>query len=105
MDRSALLTSIQRLQFRKDSLLQELESLDLDLKSQRAQFSRLINEDAPVYRLPNELLSSIFMMCAKSPTSTWPSEITRIQMSPGFLPFQVAASHVSHRWRHILLYT
>lgn len=105
MNRSVLLTSIQRLQLRKDSLLQELESLNLDLKSQRAQLSQLVNEDAPVYRLPNELLTSIFLICAKTSTSVWPSEITRIHMSPGWLPFQVAASHVSHRWRHIVLGT
>ena len=99
MDRSALLSSIQRLQLRKETLLLELESLDLDLQSQQAQYSRLVNDDVAVYKLPNELLTTIFMMCANTSTKQWPTAFTRS------LPFQVVASHVSHRWRDITLGT
>lgn len=110
MNRDALKTSIQLLrhrkeilQLRKERLQQELESLDLDLRSQEAEYSRLVNDDAVVYRLPNELWTHIFIMCTKTTTTVWP--IISYRTSAAVLPFQVIASHVSHRWRDIALGT
>ena len=98
MNRTELLSSIHHLQLSKERLLQELEILDLDLKSQQAQYSRLLNDDTIVYRLPSELLSGIFMMC-----TTTRRAFTRTSLYT--LPFQVVASHVSHHWREIALGT
>lgn len=96
-----LLSTVEALQLKKEKLLQELEALDLDLRAKKAQYSRLVNEDTLVYRLPNELLTGVFMMCTTNPARTWPTS----RSCPSPLPFQVVVSHVSHRWRKIALAT
>ena len=97
MERHALLTSITTLEVRKAELLKELELVDLNLKIQRAEYSRQLNEDAAIYNLPNELLTGIFMSCQQA---TRPK-----RGSARMLPLQVIVSHVSHRWRDIALAT
>ncbi len=101
MDRATLLSSIQDLQLKKEILLQELEVVDLDLRAKQAQYSRLVNDDAVAYRLPNELLTRIFTMCTTNAARTWPSS----RSCPTLLPSQVIVSHISHRWRQIALAT
>ncbi|KAF8149834.1 hypothetical protein B0H34DRAFT_162748 [Crassisporium funariophilum] len=96
-NRDALLHSITSLELRRSQLLQEIDSVSLELMSEKAKYARSINEDALVYRLPNELLTGIFMACQQYRRTS-----TKSTPPP---PFQVVASHVSHRWRHIVLST
>ena len=89
-----LLNSISSLEKRKEQLVQELDNVTLELRYLRATYARTINEDVLIYRLPSELLSSIFMICQQYSDA-----------STKFLRFQVVASHVSHHWRKIALST
>ncbi|PPQ77106.1 hypothetical protein CVT25_010801 [Psilocybe cyanescens] len=91
----ALLDSIRILERRKEGLLREVDNVNLALDIQKAQYARLLNNQAPVYRLPNELLTSIFTTCQQS---------LRLSNKP-VTPFQVVISHISHRWREIVLST
>ncbi|KIM40480.1 hypothetical protein M413DRAFT_162350 [Hebeloma cylindrosporum] len=95
-DKNALLESITHLELRKHNLLRELEDVNLELGVQRAQYSRLLNNDSFVYRLPNELLTGILINLQRS---------VRYPLKPGMIPFQVTASHVSRRWRDVVLST
>lgn len=95
MDKDALLESISDLELRKQNLLRELDDVNLELGVQRAQYSRLLNDDSLVYRLPNELLTGILINYQRSVRYS----------KPGIIPFQVTASHVSHRWRDLVLST
>ena len=79
-------------------LHKELEIVDLDLKTQQAQYSRLLNSDTAIYKLPNELLAEIFMLCADN--RSWPIPSRN---GSNFHLFQVVVSHVSRRWREVAL--
>ncbi|KAF8802441.1 hypothetical protein BYT27DRAFT_7196625 [Phlegmacium glaucopus] len=94
MDRRTLLNSITSLEQRKEQLVQELDNVSLELRSLKATYARKINEDVLVYRLPSELLTSIFITCQQHRKASAKS-----------LPFQVIASHVSDHWRRIVLST
>ncbi len=59
-----------------------------------------MNEDAPIYRLPDEVLSSIFLLVQRNYT-TYP----RHHFQRGVSLLHVKAAHVSHRWRSIVLAT
>jgi len=96
MDRNILLKSINDLELRKQTLLREIDDVNLELGVQRAQYSRLLNDDSLVYRLPNELLTGILINYQRN---------IRYSSKSGVVPLQVAASHVSHRWRDIVLST
>lgn len=96
MDKNALLDSINDLELRKQHLLRELDDVNLELGVRRAQHSRLLNDDSLVYRLPNELLTGILINYQRN---------VRYSSKPGMIPFQVTASHVSHRWRDVVLAT
>ncbi|KJA26340.1 hypothetical protein HYPSUDRAFT_119805, partial [Hypholoma sublateritium FD-334 SS-4] len=82
--------SIQCLRTRKEQLLRELEEVSLEINLQNAKYSRFLNDDAPVYRLPNEILTHIFIL---------------VQGHFSNPLLHVKASHVSHRWRSIFLST
>ena len=99
MDRQLLLKAIQSLQGRKDVLHKELEVVDLDLRTLQAQHSRLLNADTAIYKLPNELLAEIFMLCADN--RFWP--ILPKRNCSSFHLFQVVVSQVSRRWREVAL--
>ena len=94
MDKCTLLKSISSLEQRQEQLVQELDTVNLELRSLKATYARKINEDALIYRLPSEILSSIFMTCQQCGKHLAKS-----------LPFQVTASHVSDHWRQIVLST
>ena len=94
MDKCTLLESISSLEQRQEQLLQELDDVSLELRSLQATYARKINEDALIYRLPSEILSTIFMTCQQ-----YGKHLARS------LPFQVTASHVSGHWRQIVLST
>jgi len=94
MDRRTLLNSITCMEQRKEQLVQELDNVSLELRSLKATYARKINEDVLIYRLPCELLISIFMTCRQHRKASTKS-----------LPFQVIASHVSDHWRQIVLST
>ncbi|KDR79026.1 hypothetical protein GALMADRAFT_1287252 [Galerina marginata CBS 339.88] len=96
MERDALLHSIISLERKKEALLREIDSVNLELDVQKAQYSRLVNNAALVYRMPNELLTGIFITCLQS---------MRPSNRVGVTPFQVSMSHVSHRWREVVLST
>lgn len=93
MDQDALQTSIQYLQERRQHLLRQVAELDVEIGIEFAKYTRILNDDAPVYRLPNDLLTHIFLLCQHH---------SRKGSIP---PFQVIASHVSHRWRTIVITT
>ncbi|KAJ3505477.1 hypothetical protein NLJ89_g7394 [Agrocybe chaxingu] len=90
--------AILTLENRRNELLRELDSISLQIQNQKAQYSQLINEDAPIHKLPNELLTEIFLDCQQ--ISARSRNKNRSQT-----PFQVAASHVSRRWREAILAT
>lgn len=92
MDRSSLLDSISFLEQWKELLVQELDNVSFELRSLKATYARKVNEDVLIYRLPSEILSSIFMTCQR-------------YGKPRSPPFQVIASHVSDHWRQIVLST
>ncbi|KAF5326834.1 hypothetical protein D9619_004239 [Psilocybe cf. subviscida] len=63
MNKIALATSIIELERRRCELQEELDFTIRKLDKQRAQHAALVNKDtSPIYRLPNELLMSIFIM-------------------------------------------
>ncbi|KAF8899899.1 hypothetical protein CPB84DRAFT_1680867 [Gymnopilus junonius] len=96
MDRkTALLLSLDALKDKKEALLRDLSAVDAELEATQAQFSRLLNEDTFIYRLPDELISGIFLAC---------QQMARLSRKAN-IPLQVVASHVSHRWREIILST
>ncbi|KAF9475109.1 hypothetical protein BDN70DRAFT_996651 [Pholiota conissans] len=96
-NRDALISSINALNDRKERLLREISTIDEDLAIQHRQLARILNDDTPIYRLPNELLSEILISCQRAFA---PSPRRRAVQ-----PFQVIASHVSHRWRAVVLAT
>ncbi|CAA7267099.1 unnamed protein product [Cyclocybe aegerita] len=96
--KEVLQKSISTLENRRDEILRELDNLSLQLHNQKAQYSQLLNEDAPIHKLPNELLTEIFLDCKQ--ISARSRNKSRVQ-----IPFQVAASHVSRRWREAILAT
>ena len=93
MDKNALLESINDLELRKHNLLREIDDVNWELGVQSAQYARLLNDDSFVYKLPNELLTRII------------SDQRNYSSKQGMIPFQVTASHVSHRWRDVVLST
>ena len=100
MDRHALLASIESLRSRKEQLRRELNEVKAEIKIRSAKYSRLLNEDAPIYRLPDEVLSSIFLLVQRNYT-TYP----RHHLQRGVSLLHVKAAHVSHRWRSVVLAT
>ncbi|KAH9481483.1 hypothetical protein JR316_0006010 [Psilocybe cubensis] len=91
-----LLDSIRILERRKEELLREVADVDLALDVQKAQYARLLNDQAPIYKLPNELLITIFITCQQSLRHSSKATTT---------PFQVVISHITHRWRQVVLST
>ncbi len=62
MDRNTLFTSIKRLRARKEQLLREVQEVSLEIDIQNTKYSQFLNDDAPVYRLPDEILTHIFFL-------------------------------------------
>ncbi|KAJ7284584.1 hypothetical protein C8J57DRAFT_1288939 [Mycena rebaudengoi] len=81
--------AIEALQLKKSLLLREASEVDLELRYARAKHGMLLNGRSHVQKLPNEILSHIFMICQNSPSKTMR------------IPFEVLASHVSTMWREI----
>ncbi|KAF9565386.1 hypothetical protein CPC08DRAFT_600570, partial [Agrocybe pediades] len=90
--------TISGLEKRKEALQRELESIDTELQTHKCIYAQILNDEAPIYRLPHELLTDILITCQEH------SRLSSRRVS-GSVPFQVAASHVSHRWREIVLGT
>ncbi|KAF8183929.1 hypothetical protein BJ912DRAFT_1023099 [Pholiota molesta] len=97
-DRHALLASIGSLTQRKEDLLQEMSTIEHELATQTAKYARMLNADSFIYRLPNELLTDILLICQRASLSPHPRKKPTV-------PFQVTASHVSHRWRAVVIAT
>ena len=99
MDRNTLFTSIQCLRTRKEQLLHEVEEVSLEIDIQCAKYSRFLNDDVPIYCLPDEILAHIFILVQRHLT------ISHEDGSGVVTLLHVYASHVSHRWRSIVLAT
>ncbi|KAJ7086125.1 hypothetical protein B0H15DRAFT_845421 [Mycena belliarum] len=82
--------AIEDLELKKARLLREADEVDLELRCARARHGRLLNLNAPIYKLPTEILSDIFMLCQQSPG---PKAMN--------VSFEVLASHVSSMWRAV----
>ncbi|KAJ7116432.1 hypothetical protein C8R44DRAFT_708755 [Mycena epipterygia] len=82
--------AIEALELKKSHLLREASEVDLELRYARARHGRLLNQNAHIYKLPNEILSHIFMICQQTPGP-----------KPMHLSFEVLASHVSSMWREV----
>ncbi|KAF8968095.1 hypothetical protein BDZ97DRAFT_1755504 [Flammula alnicola] len=95
MERVALLSSITSLERRKRELQLEIDAVNSELNVQNAGYARFVNDDALIYRLPNEILAGIFLTCQRIARNS----------NKAVAPFQITASHVSHRWREIVLST
>ncbi|KAJ7454712.1 hypothetical protein FB451DRAFT_1279057 [Mycena latifolia] len=82
--------AIEALELKKSQLLKEASQVDLELRCARARHGRLLNQNAHIYKLPNEILSHIFMLCQQAPG---PKAM--------HVSFEVLASHVSSMWREV----
>jgi hypothetical protein len=73
--------------------LREFKRLDDLLTTMQTNFNKLANRAAPVYSIPNEILSAIFE-AACFPRSRWPLDF-----------FEIKFSHVTHHWRDVAVNT
>jgi hypothetical protein len=85
------------LQAKKAELLLEVEEVERELGKVQARHARLLNDETASSKLPHELLASILQMCQ----GIWVKNTSKGRGKP----FEVAASHVSHRWRAVALGT
>ncbi|KAJ7650722.1 hypothetical protein FB45DRAFT_820088 [Roridomyces roridus] len=92
LDRTA--KAIEALELKKAHLLREASAVDRELRYAKSAHGKLLNEQAPIFKLPTEILSDIFMMCQKTPA---PRAMQ--------LPFEVLASHVCSAWRQVAVGT
>ncbi|KII90623.1 hypothetical protein PLICRDRAFT_106062, partial [Plicaturopsis crispa FD-325 SS-3] len=90
------------LEAKEIDLLQQLQDVRRTLASVRSRIGNLVNQRAPISRLPNETLVDILAYGDPSwggkDSYWWPS-------SGLILPSHVIASHVSQRWRDLVLCT
>ncbi|KAJ7220108.1 hypothetical protein GGX14DRAFT_559917 [Mycena pura] len=82
--------AIGALELKKSHLLREADEVDLALRIARAKHGRLLNQNAHMYKLPNEILGHIFTICQRSR-----------EPKPVHVPFEVLASHVCSMWREV----
>ncbi|KIK10165.1 hypothetical protein K443DRAFT_670792 [Laccaria amethystina LaAM-08-1] len=96
MNRDEILISIEEalaaLESKRTHLLQEVNAVERELAEQKSRHASIVNENTPIYKLPNELLVIIL---------TTSHQLT----SRARYPFTVLASHVSSRWRQVVLAT
>lgn len=85
------------LQAKRAKLLREVEQVEQELGEVQARHARLLNEEAAISKLPHELLGTIFRMCQ----GNWVMNSSKSRSKP----FEIAASHVSYRWREVALGT
>jgi len=81
---------IKTLEAKKNRLLCEVAGVDQEIKLAWAIHGKLLNQNAPISCLPNEMLAMIFMACQQ----LW------LQKSYS-RSFEVVASHVSSHWRDV----
>ncbi|KAF8071697.1 hypothetical protein FPV67DRAFT_891469 [Lyophyllum atratum] len=86
---------IETLERRKSELVQEVHQVEKELGDAHARHAKLVNLTAPVSKLPDEILADIFQLCQK----------TRVKIGAARIAFAVAGSHVSTRWRGVMLGT
>ncbi len=99
MDCNTLFNSIQCLRTRKEQLLREVEEVSLEIDIQSTKYSHFLNDNAPIYRLPDEILADIFILVQRNIIIHHPDGSDIVSLS------HINASHVSHRWRSIVLAT
>ncbi|KII84571.1 hypothetical protein PLICRDRAFT_45946 [Plicaturopsis crispa FD-325 SS-3] len=87
----SLQSEAKELEAIEDGLLKRLREVQYTLGSVRSRIGSLLNRGTPVLQLPDEILGQIFAY--GDPTYTKDS-----------LPSHVLASHVSQRWRHLILH-
>ncbi|KAJ6577421.1 hypothetical protein B0H19DRAFT_914518, partial [Mycena capillaripes] len=81
--------AIEALELKKSHLLKEASEVELEIRYARARHGRLLNQNAYIYKLPNEILSHVFMICQQSPGTP----------KPMHFPFEILVSHVSSMFR------
>ncbi|KAF8626404.1 hypothetical protein AX17_006571 [Amanita inopinata Kibby_2008] len=80
---------LRQLTDRRGALLRELSAVEYEISNVGARYNKLCNQTTPFFKLPPEVIVTIFENCRDQwRTST---------------PFEVVASHVSSRWREIVL--
>lgn len=80
---------------KKEILLRQLAALDLQINHVKATHRCLSNQAAPFFKLPIELIISIFEICICNASS---------RHSGIRSPFEIVASQVCSRWRDIILH-
>ncbi|KAJ6466576.1 hypothetical protein C8R47DRAFT_1056464 [Mycena vitilis] len=88
LDRTA--KAIEALELKKSQLLKEAGEVELELRYARARHGTLLNQNAYIYKLPNEILSHIFMLCQH-----YPAPNSKLHS------FEIRASHVSSMFRAV----
>ncbi|ESK95881.1 hypothetical protein Moror_12379 [Moniliophthora roreri MCA 2997] len=83
---------LKQLEQRKAALLSEVKQIDIQIQSAQLQRATLINQDAPVSKLPVDLLSAIFLMIRNQDTHRSKN-------------FHLVASHVCSSWRAVVVGT
>ncbi|KAK7032827.1 F-box domain-containing protein [Favolaschia claudopus] len=87
--------AVQALELKKSHLLKEANEVDLELRHAKAKHGRLLNRmNAHIFKLPNEILSHIFMECQRTPGR---------KVMP--VSFEILVSHVSSMFRQIAVGT
>ncbi|KAK7044121.1 hypothetical protein VNI00_007838 [Paramarasmius palmivorus] len=82
---------------RKAKLLTQVEEIDIEIKREQQRHAVLVNEAAPISKLPPELLSNIFLTVYDDDTSH--------HLPKSSENFQILASHVCSSWRRVAIGT
>ncbi|KAJ2917405.1 hypothetical protein MD484_g2988, partial [Candolleomyces efflorescens] len=90
--------AIHQLESARSHLVRQLQELDLNLLSERAQYAQLRNHTVPIHTLPNELLGLVFGIAHSSLRLSGPKSADAQR-----LRFLVHTSWVCTRWRRIIL--
>ena len=87
----------KRLETAARSLELELSEVNTSLVFVNAQIARITNRNAPIYSLPNEIITAIFNAGIPnfSPASDYSSSICK--------RFPIVASHITHHLREVVL--
>ncbi|KAH6913148.1 hypothetical protein BKA70DRAFT_1262009 [Coprinopsis sp. MPI-PUGE-AT-0042] len=92
----AVQNNIERLQDAKTRLLSEIREIEQQLDIENARYATLRNNQNPVSRIPDELMSTIFMMVHHE---------SRTQSTKKALKCLLSLSRICAKWRHIILTT
>ncbi|TFK28159.1 hypothetical protein FA15DRAFT_634416 [Coprinopsis marcescibilis] len=99
-EESIIQANIHRLQVSKANLLREIEKIDQQLLHETAKYGRFRNDRNPALQIPNEIITSIFMLVHNRLRYA-----NSVKARSEALRFLLSISHVCTRWRVIVLNT